>query len=84
MKGREQTCPLGLPPTFPLLATKLGLAQEMLEKVVLDAGIVTGKDVSSVLFRAMQEQGVLLRQILEVAMGVGTYGRRTAEKTEQT
>ena len=54
----------------------------MLKKVVLDAGIVTGK--SSVLFRAMQERGLLLRQILEVALGMRTYGRRTAGKTEQT
>ena len=84
MKGREQACLLGLPHTFPLLAPKLGLAREMLEKVVLDAGIVTGEDVSSVLFRAMQERGLLLRQILEVALGMRTYGRRTAGKTEQT
>ena len=81
MKGREQACLLGLLHTFPLLAPKLGLAREMLE-VVLDAGIVTGK--SSVLFRAMQERGLLLRQILEVALGMRTYGRRTAGKTEQT
>ena len=84
MKGREQACLLGLPHTFPLLAPKLGLAREMLEKVVLDAGIVTGKDVSSVLFRAMQERGLLLRQILEVVLGMRTYGRRTAGNTEQT
>ena len=83
MKGREQACLLGLLHTFPLLAPKLGLAREMLE-VVLDAGIVTGKDVNSVLFRAMQERGLLLRQILEVALGMRTYGRRTAGKTEQT
>ena len=84
MKGQEQACLLGLPHTFPLLAPKVGLAREMLEKVVLDAGIVTGKDVNSVLFRAMQERGLLLRQILEVALGMRTYGRRTAGKTEQT
>ena len=84
MKGREQACLLGLLHTFPLLAPKLGLAREMLEKVVLDAGIVTGKDVNSVLFRAIQERGLLLRQILEVALGMRTYGRRTAGKTEQT
>ena len=82
MKGQEQACLLGLLHTFPLLAPKLGLAREMLKKVVLDAGIVTGK--SSVLFRAMQERGLLLRQILEVALGMRTYGRRTAGKTEQT
>jgi hypothetical protein len=87
MKGQEQACLLGLPHTFPLLAPKVGLAREMLEKVVLDAGTVTRKDgihVNSVLFRAMQERGLLLRQILEVALGMRTYGRRTAGKTEQT